>query len=364
MKDRAALSSRIRRGIGSAEGFRSALAVADVEGWDGAAGQQLLDYVRSEVVVPAVDARHLRGPARDDAIATGWAAAWLASTTQSVRIAASPWGAIRAAVERGIGASYVADRFGSSARTGWRRIGDGHSAPVVIAMETPSLEQAAEQRDNLVAVAPSDRLGQRLEWIRAALVAAGWEPVVAEDALTWVAFNYSGSAGGVRSVRHRSVAYAAAGDNGEVVDADAAAAAPEQYPRLRCVGCAAPLAVHVRHRPAPGEAAAPLAAFHLAPGASHLPGCADDVAGGARGWRVAAEALALPGWRLRRLALLVAGGREHVGLLELVVMGGRDVLNTPTARRSIATTVRRWAPCPSSVLAAHYGSGRSVTRAA
>jgi hypothetical protein len=364
MRDQVCLPSRVRRGIGSAEGFRAALAVADVEGWDGAAGQQLLDYVRSEVVVPAVDARRLRGPARDDAIAAGWAAGWLASTSRSVRSAASPWGAIRAAVERAIGGSYVADRCASSARTGWRRIGDGCSAPVVVAMEATSLERAAERRDSLAAVAPSDRLGHRLEWIRAALVAAGWEPVVAEDALTWVAFNYSGSAGGVRSVRHRSVAHAAAGDGGEVVEADAVAATPGRYADLRCAGCGAPVAVQVRRRPAAGEAEASVAAFRLAPGATHMPGCAQDVAGAARGWRVAAEALRLPGWRLRRLAVLVAGGRDHVGLLELVVTGGRDVLNTPTARRAIATTVRRWAPCPSAVLGSQCPPSRSVACAA
>ena len=355
---------RVRQGIGSTKGFHAAMAAVDVAGWESETGQEILRYLHSEVVIPAVDARRLYGSAREDAIAAGWEAAWLAATTRSVRTAASPWGAVRVAVERAIGGSYVADRCGTSRRTGWRRIDLDGAVPVVIATEPFTLERAAEQRADLAtACSAYEGLGQRLEWIRAALTAAGWAPAVAEDALAWVAFNYSGSAKGARNARHKAMGYAVAGD-GEVVAAAVVAAAPKPYSDLQCVHCAAPLTVQAQRRTTSVDELNASAWFRLTGGASHAAGCANDVEGGARGWRAAATSLGLEPWQLRRLALLVAGGREHVGLLELVVSGGRDVLGTPAVKRSIATTLRRWAPCPSSVLAVQYPVGRGLARAA
>ncbi|MGH3261434.1 MAG: hypothetical protein ACRDNS_05500, partial [Trebonia sp.] len=134
---------RVREGIGTTEGFHTAMAVVDIAGWDGEAGQEILRYLRCEVVASAVEARRWHGPAREDAIAAGWEAGWLASTTRAVRSAVSPWGAIRTAVERAIGGSYVADRCGTSTRTGWRRIDLDGDAPVVVATEAMTLERAA-----------------------------------------------------------------------------------------------------------------------------------------------------------------------------------------------------------------------------
>ena len=364
MTDQQGVPGRIREGLGTTEGFHAALAAVDVAGWDSEVGQEVLCYLRFEVVAPAVESRRLQGAAREDATAAGWEAAWLASTTRSVRQAGSPWGAIRAAVERAIGGSYVAERCGTSARTGWRRIGRVGDAPLVVATDAMTLERAAEGRaSSQVSCSASERLGQRLEWIRLALTDAGWAPTVAEDALAWVAFSYSGSTAGVRDVRHKGMAYAAT-SNGETVVADVAAAAPDQYFDLRCVYCAAPVTVQAQRRTPSVASSNSGPWFRLAAGASHAAGCTNDVQGGVRGWRAAAASLGIEPWQLRRLALLVVGGRDHAGLLELVVSEGRDVLGKPAVKRSIATTLRRWAPCPSSLLAAQYPAGRGLARAA
>jgi len=103
--------------------------------------------------------------------------------------------------------------------------------------------------------------------------------------------------------------------------------------------------------------------FRLSRGSSHLPGCANDVAGGVPGWRTAAEFLGLPAWQLRRLAVLVAGRANDVGLLELVVIHGRSVLNEPEIARAIESTLHRWAPCPSGLIAARYERDRSLQAA-
>jgi hypothetical protein len=362
--DQQGVPGRVREGIGTTEGFQAAIAAVDVAGWDSQVGQELLRYLRFEVVAPAVEARRLRGPAREDVIAAGWEAAWRASTTRSVRQADSPWGAIRAAVERAIGGSYVAERCGTSPRTGWRRIGRDGDAPLVVATDATALERAAALRaSSPVSCSASERLGQRLEWICVALTAAGWAATVAEDALTWVAFSYSGSIGGVHDVRHKAMAYAATHD-GEIVVAAVAATAPDRYFDMRCVHCMAALTLQTQRKNPSVDASNTGAWFRLAAGASHAAGCANDVQGGVRGWRAAAASLGLEPWQLRRLALLVAGGRDHAGLLELVVSEGRDVLGKPAVKRSIATTLRRWAPCPSSLLAAQYPARRGLPRAA
>jgi hypothetical protein len=199
MNHQSVSAGRVRVGVGSVEGFRAAMAAVDIEGWDGTVGRAVLRYARSEVVVAAVNARRLAGPSRDDAIATGWAAAWSAATTRAVRDASSPWGAVRAAVERAIGGSYVADRFGTSVRTGWRRVSAGEAAPIVVPAEPLSMERAVEQRTDHISVpSAAERLGRRLGWIRDALVVGGWTAVVAEDALVWVSTNYVNSAHGAR----------------------------------------------------------------------------------------------------------------------------------------------------------------------
>src|SRR5450755_216152 len=110
MTDQAGSPGRVRSGLGSVEGFRAAMALVD---------------------------------------AAGWAAAWQACTTGPVRSAASPWGAMRVAIERAIGACYVADQHGASVRTGWRRVADGAQAPVFAPVEAAKLERAAKASTEL-----------------------------------------------------------------------------------------------------------------------------------------------------------------------------------------------------------------------
>ena len=197
MKSPAVLPSRIRCGVGSFDGFHSAMAIVDVRGWDGPTAREVLEYARVEVVAPAVRARRLSGSAREDALAVGWASAWRALTAQPVRTAASPWGVVRVAVERGLGNSYIADRYGMSATTGWARLAEGVAPPVVIAPGSAALENIAEDgTDSSFALGIGTRLGERLQWIHETLSAAGWEPILAEGALDWVASNYTGSVGG------------------------------------------------------------------------------------------------------------------------------------------------------------------------
>ena len=355
MTDQAGSPGRVRSGLGSVEGFRAAMALVDAQGWDGKAGRDVLQYARSELVLPAVGARQLFGQARDDAIAAGWAAAWQACTTGPVRSAASPWGAMRVAIERAIGACYVADQHGASVRTGWRRVADGAQAPVFAPVEAAKLERAAKASTELALVPPvSECLGERLGWIHYALVTAGWIPGVAEDALMWVAANYSGSASGRRGDRCKGpAAQAGVGDNA-VEDAAPVAGGPEHRPSEQHTRCAAPVTRQASGQPA---------RLRPAVGPSGSPRRPEGAESGIRGWRHEAPSLGLPPWQLRRLAVLVGGGRTHVGLFELVVTRGRDVLSTPAATQSIASTLSRWAPCPSSVIAAYFGSSRSADSA-
>ncbi|HEY5457568.1 MAG TPA: hypothetical protein VIJ96_19055 [Acidothermaceae bacterium] len=65
-------------------------------------------------------------------------------------------GMMRVAIERAIGACYVADQHGASVRTGWRRVADGAHAPVFAPAEAATLERAANQStDNTVAIVAS-----------------------------------------------------------------------------------------------------------------------------------------------------------------------------------------------------------------
>ena len=86
----------------SAESLRDALHRVDVEGWDGAAGRELLDHVRRAVVVPVVRRSGLRGPAADQAEATGWEAAWDALRRPTARTAQNPGGMVWVAVRRAV----------------------------------------------------------------------------------------------------------------------------------------------------------------------------------------------------------------------------------------------------------------------
>lgn len=86
------------------ESIRDALHQVDLHGWDGADGRALLDRVRRAVVVPAVRRSGLRGPAADQAEASGWEAAWDALRRPSARTAVNPGGMVWVAVRRAVAA--------------------------------------------------------------------------------------------------------------------------------------------------------------------------------------------------------------------------------------------------------------------
>ena len=60
MTDQQGVPGRVREGLGTTDGFHAAIAAVDGAGWDSEVGQELLRYLRSEVVAPAVEARRLR----------------------------------------------------------------------------------------------------------------------------------------------------------------------------------------------------------------------------------------------------------------------------------------------------------------
>ncbi len=94
--------------LDSREGLLEELFAIEAEGWGGPRGERLLSYVRSHIVAPQVAAAGLRGPAADQAEATGWAVAWETMATKSIRAARSPWGVLWIAVRRAIMGEVVA----------------------------------------------------------------------------------------------------------------------------------------------------------------------------------------------------------------------------------------------------------------
>lgn len=86
----------------SAPHIHAALIVVDDEGWDGPAGRGLLELVRKRIVEPTVRRAGLRGPAADQACASGWAAAWDALRRPSARSADNPAGMAWVAVRRAV----------------------------------------------------------------------------------------------------------------------------------------------------------------------------------------------------------------------------------------------------------------------
>ena len=110
--------TRTESTLDSRAGLLGALAVIDSEGWDGPAAQRLLSHVRAHIVRPQLAAAGLRGPAADQAEATGWAAAWEALTRSSFRTATTPWGLLWVAVRRAILGEVLASAYLSTARNG------------------------------------------------------------------------------------------------------------------------------------------------------------------------------------------------------------------------------------------------------
>lgn len=86
----------------SAEHLHRQLDLVAIQGWEGPAAAELLQGLRHHVVRPVVRASRLRGPAAEQAEATGWAAAWDALRRPTARTAENPAGMVWTAVRRSI----------------------------------------------------------------------------------------------------------------------------------------------------------------------------------------------------------------------------------------------------------------------
>ena len=348
--------------VAAVAGFHFALNEIGRKGWECGAGADLLRYAREQVVRPAVRSRRLFGDSYDEAMSVGWLAAWEALRSPTIRTSSCPWGSVRSAVLRG-----SPGRLCGEALQG---IGAGEAGVGQLPVERLSLMRprrvsplTANSKGAASSRTPPRRvgLGRRLELICSELVAAGWEQTVAEDALDWVASNYSGSPEGTRTVEDRSMSQART-PAGDLIDAAAAVGDAIAYPDLRCPSCGAGVVAGCSN--ASREASGTRAFIRLRAGQSHAVGCPHALRGAVRGSRFAATQLCIPYWQLRRLALVVGGGDRNVGLVELMTLQGPGLLHTPVARRSIRATTSRFASCPSTALAERYGAGQRSRQAA
>ena len=94
----------------TAQCLRDALLHVELHGWDSDVGGQLLDHVRRAVVIPVVRRSGLRGPAADQAAASGWQAAWDALRRPTARTAENPGGMVWVAVRRAVAAEVAPTR--------------------------------------------------------------------------------------------------------------------------------------------------------------------------------------------------------------------------------------------------------------
>ena len=188
----------------TAQFLRESLHRVDLEGWDSAPGRQLLDHVRRAVVVPVVRRSGLRGPAADQAEASGWEAAWDALRRPSARTAENPGGMVWVAVRRAVAAESEFSRT-----PGARSIG---------ALPQPAAGDGSERGtaslDHLMdggwqpTQAPMDprKAGPIVAALLDGLVEAGWDRADAADAIAILADHASPDRSGSPTTRWRWVA--------------------------------------------------------------------------------------------------------------------------------------------------------------
>jgi len=158
------------------ESIRDALHLVDLHGWDGADGQAVLDLVRRAVVVPTVRRSGLRGPAADQAEASGWEAAWDALRRPSARTAVNPGGMVWVAVRRAVAVEGQLVRGPEMSRA----LGTARSVSLDHLMESGWQPDPTQPEDD-------EDLGPAVRAVVAALVETGWERGDAEDAIAIMA---------------------------------------------------------------------------------------------------------------------------------------------------------------------------------
>ena len=276
----------------SPQTVRDSLHLVDVHGWNSVAGRDLLDGVRRAVVIPVVRRSGLRGPAADQAEASGWEAAWDALRRPSARTAENPGGMVWSAVRRAVRVEVEAgrgmrshpsvspeDSSGPRVRTGPAGGGHGPGAGSAV-VRNPGREVSVRHLslDRLMdsgwqptekRTSDDDVAGMLLPGLVAGLVDAGWEPAEAGDAIAILA-------------QHAS-------------------ARPSGLPRTR--------------------------------------------------WRWAALRLGVPEWRVRRLAALLLGGAASPGVVELASVHGPQIVGDAAVQEALRSTTRRSKAGPEAWLA-------------
>jgi hypothetical protein len=164
----------------SPECVREALHLIDLDGWGSAAGEELLEHVRRTVVLPVVRRSGLRGPAADQAEASGWEAGWDSLRRPTARTAQNPGGMVWMAVRRAVAAEVAFTRMR----------GDG-PPPGGPGQELSSVSLDALMEDGWQPVEGSSRPvegpGPTVAAVLDGLVAAGWDRADAADSIAIMA---------------------------------------------------------------------------------------------------------------------------------------------------------------------------------
>ncbi len=193
---------------------RDALDAIDRQGWDGAAGTELLDHVRAAVVMPVVRRSGLRGAAAQQAASSGWSAAWDALRRPSARSAQNPGGMVWAAVRRAVWAEWEADRGPWSGPAGVGPTRGPQASPPVggPAGRWVSMDQLVAAGWQPVAPTlpatpdPSDESQRVIPTLVDRLVDAGWDRDQAAEAITLMADRVVGDTGRAPTTPWRWVA--------------------------------------------------------------------------------------------------------------------------------------------------------------
>lgn len=275
----------------TAQFLRESLHRVDRDGWDSAAGSQLLDHVRRAVVVPVVRRSGLRGPAADQAEASGWEAAWDALRRPSARTAENPGGMVWVAVRRAVAAecgfvrSPGAGPVGARARAA-SAAGTAQCAPLTSGPGTP----------RLALLPPPSRARP---WLSLeALMDGGWQPAHA----------------GAHPAEDPEPVVAAV--LGLLVDAG--------WDRAEAAEAIAIMADHA-------------ASTRFGPPTTR--------------WRWVSLRLGVPQWQARRLAGLLLGAGDVPGVLQLIVLHGAGVTGDPAVQGAVRSTTSRWSAGPGEWLA-------------
>jgi hypothetical protein len=175
------------------DAIRRQLVQVDAHGWDSPAGRQFLAQLRAGIVEPVVRSFRLAGPAADQAVSTGWSAAWDAVRRPSVRTAQNPAGMVWVAVRRAVWGEVAPTRRGEErALLGL----DGDVAQVA---------GEAMPAGQPMSCGPV-QLGPSLAVIVDALVDQGWERAILVAAIEELADHVDHDAAGVARARWRWVA--------------------------------------------------------------------------------------------------------------------------------------------------------------